>query len=201
MNLNLLLFFFTLLSLAGLVESAPTTAFYSAKNVLQRFAKDMYPNEPAQQAKAVVTLRYLFRNDAWNEVAHWPYMDDYLRTGGFQQGYSSVDQVLVQSALSHLQGGTVYTPLGAMRPSLDALIAKNFSKAKNVYGFDQHELLRETNLGRKPPTSGAGLFAGVPRALSLEDAESLVGNAWRRGGSGGVDEQRRIRGNQPSPWG
>lgn len=83
---------------------------------------------------------------------------------------------------------------------MDGIIQRNFARAKKEFGFDQERLLRmPPNLGRGGGRKRMAVdwFEGVPRPMTLEEAEALVGDAWKKGardGTGEGAEQKRIKG-------
>lgn len=149
-------------------------------------------------------------------------MDDFIRTGGLNVGAQSKsshrltcppsqflfdyadkisvciaarDQVVLVDAYTHLYQGTVYQHPAYLRPSLNTLIERHLKQAKKEFGFDDALLTEPPNLGGTSraiaPTSQ--LFAGVPRPMTTEEAEAMVGDAGRAGSSN-EGANRRIKG-------
>ncbi|KAJ9479332.1 hypothetical protein PHBOTO_002800 [Pseudozyma hubeiensis] len=196
----LILHFSILLLLPPLLTTCAPTLFRNPLHVFQQFSLLLYPLDPKQQARSILTLKYLFRSTQWVPSSHWSRIDDFLQTGGLQSGYHTRDQVLLQDAIAHLQVGTIYQDPSVLKPSMDGLIQRNFSKAKKEFGFDKERLLRTPpNLGRGGGSKGMAVdwFEGVPRPMTLQEAEALVGDAWKKGardGTGEGAEQKRVKG-------
>ncbi|KAF6767519.1 hypothetical protein PSEUBRA_005407 [Kalmanozyma brasiliensis GHG001] len=182
-----------LLFLALLAISAvQAVRFRSALHTIQLFTRDLYPSSPTQQKRATITLRYLFRRPAWSQREHWPYLDHFLRTGGLNSGFLTRDTVLVDDAILHLAPGSLLQHHVYLRPSVDRLIEMHYRKAKRGGWAERWDRVTPDlgwvrNVGR-------GDFEGVPEPMTVEEAEEMVGEGWRRGVK---DEQGTVRGDRP----
>lgn len=199
--MNHLHLFFTVLILLGTLTCAPAPPFRSPQHIFQLFARTLYPTDETQQARSILTLKYLFRSPKWSPRDRWIRIDDFLRTGGLNSGFRTQDQVLIDNALSHLAEGTLYQDPALLRPSVDMLVHNHFKVAKEEFRFNKEDLLKEPpNLG----LTGRGaqgrveldVFEGVPRPMTVQQAERLVGDGWKKGGGAGGSggEQQRVHG-------
>ncbi|CBQ73242.1 conserved hypothetical Ustilaginaceae_specific protein [Sporisorium reilianum SRZ2] len=170
--------------LTALVFSAPPPAFRNQLDVLQKYAKNIYPDSEDMQKKAVVTLRYLFRNREWNNAWYWHRIDDFLRTGGLKSA-SNRAEVTILDAAGHLQQYQVIEDVAYSRPSLDKIIKNNKKDVQKHNRLKDHEILAEPPwLGRYPDThvqpEKKDLFRGIPRPLTQQDLEAELGDSWQR---------------------
>lgn len=188
MNLRLLPLLTTfLLSLILLVTTTPPPRFHSVLHTLQHFAADLYPSNPAQQHRTTLVLSYLFRSPHWEHREHYPYMSAFLRTGGLQQGYLTRDAVRVGDAVVHLMPGTVLWDVRVLRPTMGRLVEVHEREARRWARGRERSEGTGPDLGQRGERE-AVLFAGVPEPLSMDQAEALVGDVWRRGR---VDRQQQ----------
>lgn len=80
--------------------------------------------------------------------------------------------VLVAEAVNYLGEGTVYQMEATVKPAMKALINSHFKEAKRV-GFKAEDQLLDEVKGLSDKRPLQGVFAGVPRPLTWEEAEAV----------------------------
>ncbi|SJX63076.1 uncharacterized protein SRS1_13902 [Sporisorium reilianum f. sp. reilianum] len=189
------LLFLVLALLTALVFSLPPSNFRNQLHVFQTYARDIYPDDKVQQKKAVVTLRYLFRNPDWNKAWYWHRIDDFLRTGGLK----SASKVAILAAIGHFEQPQVIEDVRYSKPSLDKIIKNNKENANKHNQLKDHEILNTPrSLGSVPKTTApphqTDMFKGIPRPFTQQELE-MYGLTRQRGSSSNTDARgKRISG-------
>ncbi|SPO24359.1 related to conserved hypothetical Ustilaginaceae_specific protein [Ustilago trichophora] len=181
--------------LAALCAAAPPPL--NPLHVFQMVAQDLWSEDVKHQKEAIVTLKYLFRSEDWERAEYWKPMNDFIRTGGLNERPRSRDAVTIEDAVAHFSPGSFYQDHAYLRPSLDILISRHLKKAKKEYGFDDELLTTPpllTNRQRAAPVSRT--FGHLPKPMTMEEAENMVGDGWKNGASTSGDG-RRILGRFP----
>lgn len=193
MKLSAALLFSIILPLLGNV-AATRPPFRSALHVFQQFSAILYPSSPPKQRAAVLTLSYLFRPATFSKREHLHVVHDYIRTGGLSDRPRSRDIVLPAEVSNHLHEGTLVQDVGVLRPSVDILIKRHQREAERVWKVyhGRGDPMREPpNLGFKERLGGIDLeFRAYPKPMTIEEAERMVGDGWKRAGSRRGDQKR-----------
>ncbi|SJX63072.1 uncharacterized protein SRS1_13897 [Sporisorium reilianum f. sp. reilianum] len=184
-----LIFFALMLVTAVLVRAPPPTEIWHQMQIFQTYARDVFPESQTKQADAVMTLRYLFRDEEWSSRDRFRPTDDFLRTGGLERlslpknNRYAPDAFILKDAEDHLQGGSVYQDESRSRRVLNEVMKKHLASARTYNKLSRERLLLPPTYQHYLPVykdflEMDGLDVAA-RPLTREHAKLLVAK-WHR---------------------